>query len=352
MIRFMRKDRLPIVILCFVWLVLFALGGYAAALCLRSDSPDALIRTAAETAKPTSAPVIVAASTTPVPSERPVWVTAAPDSDDRAQPAPFWSQGILRRSDSYRSPTLSVTVTKVRDTESFRCISVYYVADIHVRDVTQIKTASTTGNFAKRSHGDVESTAKKNASLVAISGDYYSAHRNGMVVRNGTVFRQTTGFGDVCVLLKNGVMKTILKEDVNVESILKEDPWQVWEFGPALLDENGNARTSFPGTKIGGENPRCCIGYVEPGHYYFVVADGRVKATRGMTLVDLAKLMESLGCTVAYNLDGGASAHFFWNGAIRNHPSGGGREISDIIFVAKESYPASRFFCGNGGTKK
>jgi exopolysaccharide biosynthesis protein len=341
------KDRAPIVILCAVCAALFALGGYVVFLRLQANTPAAVVETAPRTGRPTPEP-IAESSATPKPTELPAWITEEPQADP-AEASPFWSDGILYDGDTYRSPTLFVSVSKVRDADSFRYKAVYYVAEIRVKDVTQIMTASTAGNFARRSYGDVAKAAKKNASLIAISGDYYSAHNSAFVVRNGTAFREKTGYGDVCVLWKNGEMETFRKGAVDVDSILKGDPWQVWEFGPALLDDDGNARTSFTDSHIGGANPRCCIGYVEPGHYYFVVADGRSKNTPGMTLKDLAKLMESLGCKVAYNLDGGASAHFYWHDRIYNHPSGGGRDISDIIYIAKEPYSESRFFSGKAG---
>ena len=79
--------------------------------------------------------------------------------------------------------------------------------------------------------------------------------------------------------------------------------------------------------------------------------DGRQKNARGLTLSELAALMESLGCVQAFNLDGGASAHFYWNGQVVSSPSGGGREISDIIYVAKEDTHVSPFFFGKDGNK-
>ena len=82
-------------------------------------------------------------------------------------------------------------------------------------------------------------------------------------------------------------------------------------------------------------NPRCAIGYFEPGHYCFVVVDGRRPGySNGVTMKMLSRLMYDLGCTVAYNLDGGASAQMYWNGDIYNYPSGNGRTISDIVYIA------------------
>ena len=46
---------------------------------------------------------------------------------------------------------------------------------------------------------------------------------------------------------------------------------------------------------------------------------------------------ESLGCTLAYNFDGGKSAVMVWDGDTTvNTPAGGGRNVTDILYIAKE----------------
>ena len=81
-----------------------------------------------------------------------------------------------------------------------------------------------------------------------------------------------------------------------------------------------------------GHNPRAAIGYFAPGHYCFVVVDGRQKGySEGMSLDELASTLASLGCQTAYNLDGGATAMMVFQGKLVNQPTNGGRTSSDII---------------------
>ena len=128
-------------------------------------------------------------------------------------------------------------------------------------------------------------------------------------------------------------------EPMTVEAYKKNGPskevWQAWEFGPTLLDADGHALTKFPNAKIKPLNPRCAIGYYEPGHYCFVTVDGRSKHSRGLTLDELSKLMEMLGCKAAFNLDGGGSACLYWNGGIYSKPSdeAGARDMADIVYL-------------------
>ena len=87
-------------------------------------------------------------------------------------------------------------------------------------------------------------------------------------------------------------------------------------------------------------NPRTAIGMVEPGHYFFVVSDGRTNESEGLSLYQLADIMKTLGCTVAYNLDGGGSSTMYFNGEIINYPTTSGRSmkergVSDIVYIEK-----------------
>jgi UDP-2,3-diacylglucosamine pyrophosphatase LpxH len=55
-------------------------------------------------------------------------------------------------------------------------------------------------------------------------------------------------------------------------------------------------------------HPRTAVGFSADGSQMFLVAvDGRQKESRGMTLLELAELMQSLGAYSAMNLDGGGS---------------------------------------------
>jgi len=43
--------------------------------------------------------------------------------------------------------------------------------------------------------------------------------------------------------------------------------------------------------------------------------------------------MSDEGCMSAFNLDGGKSAMMYFNKSIVNAPDGGGRDLSDIIYI-------------------
>ena len=126
-------------------------------------------------------------------------------------------------------------------------------------------------------------------------------------------------------------MATFADEDFDLEAESEKGIWQVWSFGPMLLD-NGQAMTQF-NSELQRANPRSAIGYFEPGHYCFVQVDGRIESSRGMTLEELSQLFADLGCTAAYNLDGGQSSGFVWQGVLQSYPYK--RPVYDIIYVSE-----------------
>ena len=79
-----------------------------------------------------------------------------------------------------------------------------------------------------------------------------------------------------------------------VAGLLEKGVWQTWSFGPALLDANGKAVTEYT-RKNPEANPRTAIGMYEPGHYAFIVVDGRQDGySEGMTYIQLAQMCEQM----------------------------------------------------------
>ena len=235
---------------------------------------------------------------------------------------------VIREDGTYRDENLALTLT----THAENGVT-YYVADFYLRHITDLRTAMASEEFTTGVADSVINMAKKNDALLAVSGDYFGIRQRGIVIRNGQVYRKTKAH-QICVLYYDGTMETYSFADFDVDKAIAGGAWQAWDFGPALLDRDGKAITEFQ-TGISGENPRIGIGYFEPGHYCLVAIDGRQSHSRGMSLTEMARLFESLGCKRAYNLDGGHSAVMTYEGELFSSPSKGeGRDISDIIYLA------------------
>lgn len=149
--------------------------------------------------------------------------------------------------------------------------------------------------------------------------------------------------GYVLVGPKSKLGKLFGADYVDVE--IKTNPkWEnvqhIISGGPYLLKDNQIFidMTAQKLQSIGGRNPRTAIGYTEDNNLILVAVDGREGSSVGLTLVELAKLMKTLGCTNAINLDGGGSTVMYIKGQIVNHPhQPGGIALSNALVISKKS---------------
>lgn len=246
----------------------------------------------------------------------------------------FSYTGVQRGDGYYRSETISCTISAV-DGDDVN----YYVAEILLRDLAHFRTAFGLDTY-RRSEPVVDMAANNNA-IVAINGDYYSWKNNkGLVIRNGILYRESIDKRqDLCVLYTDGTIETYAPDEADIEEILARGAYQSWSFGPSLLDEQGQAKTekSQFRSSIQGPNPRSALGYVEPGHYLFVTVDGRGRGgSDGMTMKELSQLMYDLGCTIAYNLDGGGTAVMADASGAISRQSNLSRKCSDILYIVED----------------
>ena len=251
--------------------------------------------------------------------------------------AEFFTEETEKHSNSYTSPNISIQITTVKDEEHGAQSFTAYVADIHVANIRNLQAGFPGGHRTAAS----ESIARENKAVLAVNGDYYLNINNGLIVRNGVVLQESDGTADICVLYEDGTMRTYAPGEYSSEAILNQHPYQVWCFGPELLDEDGMPREEFNTTSfIYNRNPRTAIGYYEPGHYCLVVIDGRAMGnSNGASMRALSAFMADLGCSVAYNLDGGGSSSMVFSGKIINNPSDFNRKISDLVMICELPEP-------------
>ncbi len=287
-------------------------------------------------------------SNTPEPSDAALPSASAPSSTPSPSPSPspspdpndwgvkFADQFIDSYADitdtSYRSENIAITIERRESLDAKNRPQVYFIADIYIRDIECLSTAFAENTFGKSYNDRVTTIAHDNGAIFAINGDYYGAREKGVVIRNGNVYRSST-FEDVCIIYYDGVMETMSAREFDLNEAIARGAYQAFSFGPELLDENGNVFKEY-NHEVFGANPRCAIGYFEPGHYCCIVADGRRdEYSVGLTLRELAQVFADLGCVSAYNLDGGATAMMVFMNKIVNDPYGGGRDVSDIVYI-------------------
>jgi exopolysaccharide biosynthesis protein len=260
--------------------------------------------------------------TAPQPIEvQPEEAPSVPGDFSAAFPAQDTGAGALL---SYQSQRVRIAITQRKAYDS-----TYYIADVWVKDIEAFQTAFAMNAYGQGRHEMPLETANRAAAVFAVSGDYYGARSEGVVVRNGLLYRDVMS-EDVCILNKDGTVEIFRRGTFSSIDTLDETVWQAWAFGPALVENGAVCDTSQSSIRV--KNPRCAIGYYEPGHYCFIVVDGRQKGySDGMSLDELAATFAALGCQTAYNLDGGATAMMVFQGELVNQPANGGRTSSDII---------------------
>jgi exopolysaccharide biosynthesis protein len=79
------------------------------------------------------------------------------------------------------------------------------------------------------------------------------------------------------------------------------------------------------------------VGILEDGRVVFFICDGRITASPGLNLVELAQVMQGIGCVDAVNFDGGGSSELVIGGQIQNSPSDGcERPVGTALMVLKK----------------
>ena len=236
--------------------------------------------------------------------------------------------------DFYRSPDIAIEVTEVTD----RTVPVvYFVADIHIAQLENFQTAFAGDGYRRWASENILTAAERHGAILCMNGDYADAQKTGLLIRNGKLYLSEQTRNDICVMYRDGTVKTYAPAEYRAEDIIARSPWQVWKFGPALLDSEGNPLKSFnTSQEILRKNPRSGFGYYEPGHYCFIVVDGRQDGySKGMEISRFAQLFSDLGCKAAYNLDGGQSSVLSLNGKICSKPCKGGRDSGDFLMICE-----------------
>ena len=215
-----------------------------------------------------------------------------------------------------------------------------YVADVTLSSPQYLKTAFANNTYGKNITAKTSETAAANGAIFAVNGDFYGAHNRGYVIRNGILYRDVARDGtDFLCIMADGSFFITTSAEYSAQELLDMGAWQCFMFGPRLIENGGIAvDENSEVARAMASNPRTAIGMIEPGHYLFVVSDGRTSESDGLSLNELANFMQSLGCQTAYNLDGGGSSTMYFQGSILNNPTTSGnsikeRSVSDIVYI-------------------
>ena len=240
---------------------------------------------------------------------------------------------------AYDDGSISIRISTMR-----RLDTDIYIADITVDDPDCLRTALAGNAFGRNLTDTTSSIAREHNAILAINGDYYGFRDAGYVMRGGYLYRELAANDqnqEDLVILEDGTLQILAEVDYTAQEMQEMGARDIFSFGPGLIiDGQISVREGEEVDRAQVTNPRTAIGVLSPLHYIFVVSDGRTDESVGLSLLELAQLMQDLGCTLAYNLDGGGSSTIWFNGKVLNRPTTFGdkiseRKVSDIIYIGK-----------------
>jgi exopolysaccharide biosynthesis protein len=244
-----------------------------------------------------------------------------------------------RATEDRPSGPASIEVTEMTTGSGVDAIT-YFVAHVQVASGTDLQAG-----LAEEGRGAAltQDIAAACGAVFAVNGDYFGARDDGIVIRNGRIYRDA-GVRTGLALYEDGRMEIYDETKTSAQKLIDDGVWNAISFGPPLLVDGAIPDgvgfyevEEDPVWPIQGRSPRTGIGMVEKGHFVFIVVDGRRPGySKGATMEEFARMFQEQGCTTAYNLDGGGSSLMYFRGEVVNRPwehDGIQRAISDILFV-------------------
>lgn len=259
----------------------------------------------------------------------------SPESDDASTNESSAKETVITDT-SYVTEDISINISTLREYNTN-----IYIADVVLNSADSILAGLAGGVLGRNITDTTSDIAAKCNAILAINGDFYGFRDSGPVIRNGYVYRTNarSSSSEALAIYDNGNMEILDESNIDTTTLLSDGVRQLFSFGPGLV-KNGQISVSA-GQEVDQSmksNPRTAIGMISPLHYILVVSDGRTSASTGLSLIQLAQVMQEQGCVTAYNLDGGGSSTMWFMGNTINQPTTNGktiseRKVSDIVYI-------------------
>lgn len=187
------------------------------------------------------------------------------------------------------------------------------------------------------SNGETTSqAAKRSGAVLAVNAGGFASQNGkiypmGITVVDGEV---VTFFDTTLSFIGFNKEGNLVGGDVTSREQIKEmGVLQGASFLPTLLKDG--KRQLIPSKWANTRHPRTLIGHFTNGDLFFMVIDGRREGwSAGVTLEEAQGKLLEFNIQDAYNLDGGGSSTFYYNGEVLNKPSGGQqRRVTTSIVV-------------------
>ncbi len=241
--------------------------------------------------------------------------------------------------DTYQDDTISVKCWKERIKVGKYTITANF-AEVKIAHPTQLRTALAGGKYGTSKRIHASKMAAANNAVLAVNADFYNCRTDGLIIRQGTLYRSKPFNIDTLFIDSDGNLTVMRDRDAVKNGFIKNNKiYQAIAFGPLLVEDGKAVKKSGTYNSVDcdprAKAPRTGIGQLGKLHYLLCTIDGRSEESIGVTTNDFADIMASKNCTIAYNLDGGQSSVMVLNNKVYNVVSGGGeRVMSDILYFA------------------
>ena len=226
------------------------------------------------------------------------------------------------------------------------------VVVVTIKDPSQLRTTMSNESYTDPTQAMSGQMAKFVNAVVAMNGDFVKyTYDFGYVIRQGVFYRDELDNQkyprDVLAIDDAGDFHIVpAASSASMAAFLADleasgrKAINTFTFGPALIID-GEVQDVSGGTEFEPSRPnqRICIMQLDTLTYAILQTDGDSPKSNGFSLPKLAEYAQSrlaeLGYTVkvAYNLDGGASAHLIMHNHLVNK-NNASRGISDLIYFA------------------
>lgn len=259
-------------------------------------------------------------------------------------PAPL-AEGYVSEAE-YQDPTLQVRIETDRYLETD-----IWIARVKIADASQLRTTMA-GRYGTQKVAYVSTMAKRVNAVLAINGDYFGYHNSGVVIRQGHTYRRRldeTERPDVLLIDAQGNFHVVLDATEATFSSMYDalggacdEGGQIvnaFTFGPAFIVDGALTRETFVRSDDKkGESvaQRMVLAQDGPLSYVCICSEGpESDESVGLTLDQIAQYVATLGCEIAYNLDGGGSASVVFNREkINSLSTRKTRSVSDCVYFA------------------
>ena len=236
----------------------------------------------------------------------------------------------------YYSHNLQVEITAHEDTKDK---IEWYETRVKTRNGEGLNAYLTDGKYL--SPKDI---ALQNKAVVAFTDDFYCYRKRqkqvmGILIRNGQILSEKTkrpttgGFPKLenMAYFADGSMKCYNAQDHTAQEYIEMGAVHVFAFGPILVTNGEAGEHMRDDTYYHYREPRCALGYIQPGKYLILTVFGRKSTSKGVYLSWLCDKMLENGVQEALNLDGGGTVQLVFMGHYLNGKNPSHRNTTSLL---------------------